>query len=136
MRITGAFLAEAAVAVDDKLHVWGGVLATYTLGAGRRLNVTLVVLTAPDHGTADPAVRVAIGVPSDAGDAETADLVFRVPDSVIDAEAGFAYFRLDEVLPFDGRYTFGISSGDSAISLPLTVRGPQRLPPRRARHLQ
>jgi hypothetical protein len=133
MVITGAFLAEAAASADSKLHVWGGVLATFTVGPTREFGAALVVITQQDLGTADPLVRVSISPPAIAADPEPVQLEYQVPDSVIHADVGFAYFPVQGVLPFDGRYTFVVRSGESSISLPLTVAGPQQHPPRHAR---
>ena len=119
MVITGAFLAEAAATVDNKLHVWGGVLEYVTVGPDRRFGVTLVVLTQSDSGTADRAVNVEIVPPTED---EPFTQPYEVPEYNVGAEIGFAYFRIGGALPFDGRYVFIVRSGEqTAILLPLTV---------------
>ncbi|VBA33910.1 hypothetical protein [Mycobacterium pseudokansasii] len=51
--IVGAFLAESASAVDNKLNVSGGVLFRYTLDADRLARFLLVVLTQTETGNPD-----------------------------------------------------------------------------------
>ncbi len=64
--ITGAFLAEAASVVDNKLNVTGGVLSRYAVGPDREANFVLVVLTQAETDSPIRRVEVEIRSPSDA----------------------------------------------------------------------
>ena len=46
--LTGAFLAEAATTLDNKLNVSGGVLSRFVVGPDRWVRLVLVVLTRGD----------------------------------------------------------------------------------------
>ena len=59
--MTGAFLAEAAATVDNKLNVQGGVLSRYTVGPDRWAQFMLVVLTRADGEDSD-ARRVTVEI--------------------------------------------------------------------------
>lgn len=64
MIITGAFLAEAAAEVDNKLHVWGGVLSEYMVDADRVARFVLVILTQAETGNTDRGVDIEISPPT------------------------------------------------------------------------
>lgn len=120
MVITGAFLCDAASVYDDKLHVWGGVVTSWTVSAeDRSIQSTLVVLTQVDSGTTDPVIKLEIMPPT--GD-EPIVLDFPVPEATVSAESGFAFYRFGMQMPIDGRYVFVVSSGGSAVSLPLLIK--------------
>ena len=51
--VTGAFLAEAASVVDNKLNVSGGVLSRVAVGPDRSAQLVLVVLTEAQTGNSD-----------------------------------------------------------------------------------
>ena len=119
MVITGAFLAESAASVDNKLHVWGGVIANYTVGDSREFQLALVLLTRRDDDSPDRTARIDV-VPPGGGDAMS--LTFDVPRSTAGADVGFAYTVVSGVFPYDGTYLFNVSSGGtSSIEIPLTV---------------
>lgn len=93
--IVGAFLAEAASVVDNKLNVSGGVLYRFAVDPDRSAQFLLVVLTQAE--TDDPDRRVDVEVWPPTGD------------------DGQVY--LD---PEDGESDLG---GAGTISLPLIVTG-------------
>jgi len=117
--VTGAFLAEAAATVDNKLNVQGGVLSKFTVGPDRFARFVLVVLTQPDSDDdSDRRVDVEIRPPSlDAPQYKW----FDAPQAAVGEFPGFAFFEIEARLPVDGRWTIDVSSGDSAVSLPLVV---------------
>jgi hypothetical protein len=117
--VTGALLAEAAASVDNKLHVWGGVLDECEVGADRIAQVTLVVLTQAESGDQTAHVTVEAFRPS--GDSLV--MTFDVPEGTLGGENGFAYYRLGIQAETDGRYVLVVSSGGGSVSLPLEVRG-------------
>jgi hypothetical protein len=118
--ITGAFLAEQAATVDNKLNVAGGVLARYTVGPDRLARIVLVVLTQSDPDTVNRRVDVEIRPPAEE---DSLYRLFEVPEESVGEFPGFAFFDLDVVLPFDGRWTVVVTGGSGAISLPLEVTG-------------
>ncbi|MEI7715443.1 MAG: hypothetical protein WCI78_05050 [Mycobacterium sp.] len=134
MIVTGAFLAEAAATVDNKLNVSGGVLARYGVGPDRRVGVALVVLirAEPDadgdgDGEADASDRwvdVEIKPPTQGDPLRTR---FEVPQASIGAFPGYAFFDIQAMLPDDGRWAIEVTGGGETISLPLVVTS---VPPR------
>ena len=120
MIITGAFLAEAAATVDNKLNLQGGVLSRFAVGPDRLARFVLVVLTRSDSDDLDRRVDVEIRPP-----AEGAPVYkwFDAPDAAVGEFPGFAFFPIETRLPVDGRWTVEVTSGDSAVSLPLVVSG-------------
>jgi hypothetical protein len=125
VKITGAFLAEAAATVDNKLNVQGGVLAKFTVGPDRFARFVLVVLTQPEtrpdgDSASDRRVDVEIRPPSlDAPQYKW----FDAPEAALGEFPGFAFFEIETRLPVDGRWTIDVTSGESAVSLPLVVDG-------------
>jgi hypothetical protein len=116
--ITGAFLAEQAATVDNKLNVAGGVLARYTVGPERLARFVLVVLTQTDPDSVDRRVDVEIRPPT------VEDSLYRrfeVPEASVGEFPGFAFFDIDVTLPFDGRWIIVVTGNSGAISLPLEV---------------
>lgn len=66
MIVTGAFLAEKAVAVDDLLHVWGGALSGWAVHPEyRRAEFMLVVLAQVQTGENDRTITVEVIPPKD-----------------------------------------------------------------------
>jgi hypothetical protein len=63
--ITGAFLAEAASVVENKLNVSGAVLYRFMVGPDRSAQFVLVVLTQTETGNPDRRVDVEIRPPTD-----------------------------------------------------------------------
>jgi hypothetical protein len=106
--LTGAFLAQAATVVDNKLDVRGGVLASCQIGP---------VLTHGQAGDKAPKLEVKLVKPS--GDSQS--LQGEIPQGAIGGEIGFAVFPLGIQAETNGRYVLEVTSGDSSISLPLTV---------------
>ena len=118
MIVTGAFLAEAAATVDNKLNVQGGVLSRFTVGPDRFAQFVLVVLTRSDSDDSDLRVDVEIRPP-----AEGAPVYkwFDAPEAAVGEFPGFAFFPIETRLSVDGRWTVEVTSGGSAVSLPLVV---------------
>ena len=120
MIVTGAFLAEAAATVDNKLNVQGGVLSRFTVGPDRFARFVLVVLTRPDGNDSDRRVDIEIRPPTlDAPQYKW----FEAPEAAVGEFPGFAFFEIDARLPVDGRWVIDVTCGDSAVSLPLVVSG-------------
>ena len=117
--ITGAFLAEAAAAVDNKLNVSGGVVSRFAVGPDRFARFVLVVLTESeiDDG-ADRRLDVEIRPPNDD---EPIRLDFELPAVSVAEFPGFAFFDIQINLPVDGRWVLVVTAGTGAISLPLLV---------------
>jgi hypothetical protein len=118
--VTGAFLAEAAETVDNKLNVQGGVLSRYTVGPDRWAQFVLVVLTRADSDNPNPRVVVEIRSPTLD---ESQERTFTVPDEAIGEFPGFAFFDISVNLPNDGRWVVTVNGGTDVISLPLLVSG-------------
>ncbi|MCV7077068.1 MULTISPECIES: hypothetical protein [Mycobacterium] len=118
--IVGAFLAEAASVVDNKLNVSGGVLYRFAVEPDRSAQFLLVVLTQAETGGPDPRVDVEIRPPTDD---EPLYLTFELPEAATAAEVGFAIFGIDIVMPVDGRWVIVVTGGAGAVSLPLLVSG-------------
>jgi hypothetical protein len=116
--VTGAFLAEAAATVDNKLNVQGGVLSKFVIGPDRLARFVLVVLTRPDGDDSERRVDVEIRPP-------TPDTPiykwFEAPEAAVGEFPGFAFFEIDARLPVDGRWAVDVTCGDSTVSLPLVV---------------
>jgi hypothetical protein len=117
VKLTGAFLAQAATVVDNKLDVRGGVLASCRIGPDRIARLTLVVLTHGQAGDKAPKLEVKLVKPS--GDSQS--LQGEIPQGALGGEIGFAVFPLGIQAETNGRYVLEVTSGDSSISLPLTV---------------
>jgi len=118
--IVGAFLAEAASVVDNKLSVSGGVLYRFAVEPDRSAQFLLVVLTQAETGGPDSRVDVEIRPPTDD---EPLYLTFELPEAATAAEVGFAIFGIDIVMPVDGRWVIVVTGGAGAVSLPLLVSG-------------
>lgn len=121
VRLAGAFLAEAAATVDQKLNVQGGVLSKFTVGPDRFARFVLVVLTQPDtNGSADRRVDVEIRPPTP--DAPVYKW-FDAPEAAVGEFPGFAFFEIEARLPADGRWAVEVSCSGTGVSLPLVVSG-------------
>jgi hypothetical protein len=118
--VTGAFLAEAAWVVDNKLCVSGGVLSRFVVGPDRSASFLLVVLTQSEAGDPDHRVDVEIWPPE--GD-EPLRVAYEMPGQAMVGEIGFAYFPVEVSLPVDGRWVIVVAGGPGVISLPLVVNG-------------
>jgi hypothetical protein len=118
--VTGAFLAEAASVVDNKLTVAGGVLSKYLVGPDRSAEFVLVVLIQTETDAPDRRVDVEIRPPT--GD-DPLHLQYEVPEAAVTAEIGFAFFPVAARLPFDGRWVIVVTGGPGTVSLPLVVSG-------------
>ncbi len=116
--ITGAFLAEAASVVDNKLNVTGGVLSGYLVGADRSAKFVLVVLTQAE--TDSPVRRVDVEIRPPTG-GEPLTMEYGLPEAAAGGEIGFAFFDIEVRLPVDGRWVIVVTGGPGAISLPLQV---------------
>jgi hypothetical protein len=118
--VTGAFLAEAASVVDNKLSVTGGVLSRFTVGPDRSARFLLVVLTQSE--TSDPDHRVDVEIWPPTGD-EPLRVAYVMPEEATVGEIGFAFFPVEVTLPVDGRWVIVVTGGPGVISLPLVVSG-------------
>jgi hypothetical protein len=118
--LTGAFLAEQAATVDNKLNVSGGVLARFTVGPDRLARVVLVVLTQTDPDSQDRRVEIEIRPPVEE---DSLYRRFEVPEASVGEFPGFAFFDIEANLPFDGRWIIVVTGGSGAVSLPLVVTG-------------
>jgi hypothetical protein len=118
--ITGAFLAEAASVVDNKLAVSGGVLSGYMVGPDRVAQFVLVVLTQAETDCPERRVDVEIRPPTDD---EPLTIEFELPAAAAGGEIGFAFFNIEVRLPSNGRWVFVVSGGPGLFSLPLEVSG-------------
>jgi hypothetical protein len=116
--LTGAFLAEQAATIDNKLNVAGGVLSKFTVGPDRSASLVLVVLTRADSDNSDRRVEVELIPPT--GEAPVLRR-FEVPEASIGEFPGFAFFGIDASLPVDGRWVIVVTGGSEAITLPLLV---------------
>lgn len=118
--VTGAFLAEKAVAVDGLLHVWGGALSGWTVHPEYRwAEFMLVVLAQVQTGEDDRTITVEVIPPKDT--ARSLVMTREYPRGWPTDDVGFAIFRLPVHLEVDGRYVLLVASGGATISLPLTV---------------
>lgn len=118
MILTGAFLAEGARTVNNKLDVSGGVLARFALGPDRTARFVLVVLTRADGEDGDRRVEVKIVPPTLD---EPLRMSFEAPEAAVGEFPGFAFFDIAVTLPFDGRWVVEVAGGGETISLPLAV---------------
>jgi hypothetical protein len=118
--ITGAFLAEAASVVDNKLSVSGGVLSGFAVEADRQVKFVLVVLTQAETDSPVRRVEVEIRPPTDD---DPLVLEYELPDAAAAGEIGFAFFNVEVRLPSDGRWVFVVTCGPGVFSLPLQVSG-------------
>lgn len=116
--ITGAFLAEAAYVVDNKLNVSGGVLSRFVVGPDRSARFALVMLTQAE--TDNPVQRVDVEIRPPTDD-EPLEIVYELPEAAVIGEIGFAFFDIEVRLPVNGRWVFVVTGGAGAISLPLQV---------------
>ncbi|AKN15816.1 hypothetical protein [Mycobacterium haemophilum] len=123
MIVTGAFLAEAAATVDNKLNVQGGVLSRYTVGPDRAARFVLVVLTQAEAEASDGDRRLDVEIMPPKLDEVPQYRRFEVPEVAIGMFPGFAFFAIEVTLPFDGRWVIVVTCGSGAISLPLLVDG-------------
>jgi hypothetical protein len=116
--LSGAFLAEAAATVDNKLNVQGGVLSRFTVGPDRLARFVLVVLTQPDGDDSDLRIDVEIKPPTPGSPLFK---LFEAPEAAVGEFPGFAFFDVDATLPVDGRWMVDVTSGGAGVSLPLVV---------------
>jgi hypothetical protein len=118
--ITGAFLAESASVVDNKLSVSGGVLSGFMVGPDRQARFALVVLTQAETDSPVRRVEVEIMPPTDD---ESLVIEYELPDAAAGGEIGFAFFNIEVRLPVNGRWVFVVTGGAGTFSLPLEVSG-------------
>ena len=118
--ITGAFLAEAASVVDNKLNVAGGVLSGFGLGPDRQAKFVLVVLT--QNETDSPVRRVEVEIVPPTDD-DPLVIEYELPEAAASGEIGFAFFNVEVRLPSNGRWVFVVTCGAGVFSLPLQVGG-------------
>jgi hypothetical protein len=119
--ITGAFLAESAEAVDNKLNVTGGVLENYTVGPDREVRVILVLLTQTQTGETKRDFEVNLRPPA-LSHPDPLTIRGPLPEGAARGESGFACIQIGIGLPFDGRWVFEASAGGNTVAVPLNVR--------------
>jgi len=115
--VTGAFLAESAAVVDNKLDVKGGVLSSYRVGPDRIAKLNLVVLTQAQ--AFDKDVRLNIEVVKPSGEIQAVQAA--IPDVTLKGENGFAFFPVGLIAETDGRYVLVVTCGGSSVSITLKV---------------
>jgi len=120
MIVTGAFLAEAAATVDNKLHVWGGVPETFFVGPDRFARFFLVVLLQHGADKRDDVIQLTLIPPPE--QEERLEIPIRLPPGAIGGEVAHAWFPIQISLPFDGRYGCLVTTGGTTISLPMNVQ--------------
>jgi hypothetical protein len=118
--ITGAFLAEAASVVDNKLCVSGGVLSGFRVGPDRIARFMLVVLTQAETDCPVRQIDLEIRPPTDD---EPLTIAYELPEAAAGGEIGFAFFGIEVRLPANGRWVFVVTGGAGTFSLPLEVSG-------------
>ncbi len=118
--IVGAFLAESASVVNNKLSVSGGVLSRFAVEEDRLAQFLLVVLTQAETLSPVRQVEVEIRPPTDD---EPLVVEYELPEAAVAAEVGFAIFPIDVTLPVDGRWVIVVTGGAGIVSLPLLVSG-------------
>lgn len=116
--ITGAFLAEAASVVDNKLSVSGGVLSGFRVGNDRVARFVLVVLTQAETDSPVRQIEVEVRPPADD---EPFTIEYELPEAAAGGEIGFAFFDIEVQLATNGRWVFVVTGGTGATSLPLMV---------------
>jgi hypothetical protein len=117
--VTGAFLAEAAAAVDNKLHTWGGVISHCGLGPERTVRLVLVALTQAESDNSDRTIEVDIRPPNDE---DSLHITLEVPEATANNDIGFSYWPLPLQLPFDGRWVFALTAANGPeVTFPLIV---------------
>lgn len=116
--ITGAFLAESASVVDNKLRASGGVLSRFKVGPDRQVKFVLVLLTQAETDSPERRVDVEIRPPTGAG---PLNIEYELPEAAAAGEIGFAFFNVEVRLPTDGRWVFVVTCGAGVTSLPLQV---------------
>jgi hypothetical protein len=118
--IVGAFLAETAAAVNNKLTVSGGVLSGFAVEEDRLAQFLLVVLTQAETMSPVRQIEVEIRPPTDD---QSLVVEYELPEAAVAAEVGFAIFPIDVKLPVDGRWVIVVTGGAGVVSLPLMVSG-------------
>jgi hypothetical protein len=118
--IVGAFLAEEASVVNNKLAISGGVLYRFAVEEDRSAKFLLVLLTQAETDSPVRQVEVEIRPPTDD---EPLVIEYELPEAAIAAEVGFAIFAIDVILPINGRWVIMVTGGAGFISLPLIVTG-------------
>jgi hypothetical protein len=116
--ITGAFLAESASVVHNKLAVSGGVLSAFGVEEDRQARFVLVVLTQSETDGPANIVEVEIRPPTED---DPLVLEYELPDAAAGGEIGFAFFTIEVKLPVNGRWVFLVTGGAGTFSLPLEV---------------
>jgi hypothetical protein len=118
--ITGAFLAEAASVVDNKLNVSGGALSRFMVGPDRQATFVLVVLSQVETDSPVRQVELEIMPPTDD---DSLIIEYELPEAAAGGEIGFAFFNIEVRLPVNGRWVFVVTGGAGVFSLPLQVSG-------------
>jgi hypothetical protein len=87
--ITGAFLAESAEAVDNKLNVTGGVIEKWTVDSTRDVRLVLVLLTQTQTGEPPNDLEIKLRPPASAH-RDPLIIRGRIPKETARGEVGFA----------------------------------------------
>lgn len=106
MIVTGAFLAEAVAVVDNKMHVWGGVVDKFTRPRGLRPRASLVVLTQASNEEAPEFISVNfIGPNGSIGETN-----FQVPEvTKTGTNIGWFWYPIEIPADDDGHYVLVVA---------------------------
>lgn len=121
--ITGAFLAESAAVVNNKLHVTGGVLEHITVDPTQKQVVTPILVLLTQTQTGETIGNVEIKVRPPIGDADPLVITGPLPEEAARGEMGFACCAIQTNIwhHFEGRWVVEASAGGNTVSLPLNV---------------
>jgi hypothetical protein len=128
VRITGAFLAESAASVNNKLNVTGGLIEHLTVDPTvvdptQIQRFVVVLLTQTQTGDATENVEIKLWPPKGAAD-DPLTMSRPLPEGAARGEFGFAIFavRTNVWRHFEGRWMIEASAGGgNTVSLPLNV---------------
>jgi hypothetical protein len=127
MKLTGAFLAERAEAVNGALSVEGGVVAALTQNQqSGMMDVCLVLLVQGEPENPDKTVKIAIEPLSAPVESVQPQLLTETvsDESLLVNAGGFSILELSfekADLPVDGIYTMTVTGPDHSISLLFNV---------------
>ena len=122
MIVTGAFFAEAAATVDNKLHVWEeGVLENLFVGPDRFARITPVVLLQRGTDDGDGTIELTFIPPQEHSD-EPLKIPLQLPEGAQGGQVAHAWYPIGIGWPLIGRYACLVATGGTTISLPLNVQ--------------
>lgn len=119
MIVTGAFLAESATVVDNKLNVRGGVVDRFQVPPSRVVALTLVVLTQPEPFDKEPELELTMTGPVELALQQR----IAVPQSSLGGTIGFVVAPLRFTATADGVHALSVVGHRGSATMPLTVIG-------------